>query len=147
MTDTTPAAPTAHPAFSAAWAEAWGKELNANPTYRKVAAKWEGDIVLEMAVDDAQVGRCDLPRPVARGLSSRTGSHYRRSFRPPGTSSRPIAIAWRQVLGGTLSPAMAILTGRLRLARGSLTDFLPYASAAEALLVTGGTIEATFPDE
>lgn len=145
MTETASPPPTALPAFSAAWAEAWGRELNANPTYQQVAATWEGDIVLEMAGDDAQVGPAiylDLWHGVCRAARAATTADHstaRYLFRAQRD-------AWRQVLGGKLSPAMAILTGKLRLARGSLADFLPYASAAEALLVTGGAIEATFPD-
>ncbi|MCL4864632.1 MAG: SCP2 sterol-binding domain-containing protein [Gemmatimonadales bacterium] len=147
MTDPRPAAAaTAHPAFSAAWAEAWGRELNANPTYQQVAARWEGDIVLEMSVAGAAAGPAiylDLWHGVCRAARAATEADHgtaRYLFQAPRE-------AWRQVLGGKLSPAMAILTGKLRLARGSLADFLPYASAAEELLRTGGAIEATFPDD
>lgn len=147
MTSPTPTpTPTAHPAFSAAWAEAWGRELNANRAYQEVAARWEGDIVLEMTVDGAAVGPAiylDLWHGVCRAARAATtadhaGARYLFQARQE---------AWRQVLAGKLSPAMAVLTGKLRLARGSLGDFLPYASAAEQMLVTGGAIEATFPDE
>ncbi|MDZ4675751.1 MAG: SCP2 sterol-binding domain-containing protein [Gemmatimonadota bacterium] len=143
MTDSSP---TAHPAFSSAWVEAWGHELNSNPAYQQAAATWEGDIVLEMAGDDEPGDRAvylDLWHGVCRAARAATAADHsgaRYLFR----ANRD---AWRQVLAGKLTPATAILTGKLRLTRGSLADFLPYASAAEALLMTGGTVATTFADD
>jgi len=142
----TDSSPTAHPAFSSAWVEAWGHELNSNPAYQQAAATWEGDIVLEMAGDDEPGDRAvylDLWHGVCRAARAATAADHsgaRYLFR----ANRD---AWRQVLAGKLTPATAILTGKLRLTRGSLADFLPYASAAEALLMTGGTVATTFADD
>lgn len=135
-----------HPAFSAAWAHAWGEELNANPAYREAGATWEGDLVLEMAGSDGVPARAvylDLYRGIcraARQASTQDLAEARYRFQASQE-------AWRRVLTGVVSPAVAILTGQLKLARGSLADFLPYVSAATALLHAGGAIEADFPDE
>jgi putative sterol carrier protein len=143
VTDTLP---VAHIAFSAAWAEAWGRELNTNPVYRQAAAKWEGDIVLAMGPADGAATRAvylDLWHGVCRAARAATAADLAAArYVFQGTRD-----AWQAVLQGTLAPTMAIMTGKLKLTRGSLMDFLPYAGAADALLVAGGTIATTFLEE
>lgn len=135
-----------HPAFSEAWAAAWRETFNANPAYREAAAGWEGDIVLEWrGPHGVRLGAVylDLWQGVCRVAREATEAD-RSAAKYLFHATREV---WRQVLAGELSPAMAILSGRLRLGRGDLTDFLPYAGAATALLAAGGGVAAEFPDE
>ena len=55
------------------------------------------------------------------------------------------ADAWRQVLTGKLPPLAAILTGRIRLTKGSFLDLIPYVNAAKELVRAAAAIEAEFP--
>lgn len=134
------------PAFSAAWAHAWGEELNTNPAYREAGASWEGDLVLEMNGTKGGPARAvylDLHRGTCRAARLASAVDLE-SAQYRFQASRD---AWRRVLTGGVSPAVAIMTGQLKLARGSLMDFLPYADAATALLQAGGAIEAYFPED
>lgn len=134
------------PAFSAAWAAAWGEYLNASETYRQAAARWEGDVVLEVAVDadappravylDLWHGTCRVAREATQ--ADVAGARY--LFR--GTR-----LAWSQVLGGSVGPMMAVVTGKLRLTRGSLSDLLPFATAAQELLASAGQFGTALPED
>lgn len=135
-----------HPAFSAAWAAAWGEYLNASDTYRVAAASWEGDVVLEVAVDgdappravylDLWHGTCRVAREATH--ADLTGARY---------LLRGTRLAWSQVLGGSVGPMMAVLTGKLRLIRGSLSDLLPFATAAQELLASAGRFGTALPED
>jgi putative sterol carrier protein len=135
-----------HPAFSAAWAQAWGDELNANPAYQEAGAAWRGDLVLEMAASNGTPARAvylDLDQGVCRAARQATPDDLVEArYRFEGSHQ-----AWRRLLGGALSPAVAIMTGQLKLTRGSLLDFLPYAGAVTALLGAGVAIAASFPED
>jgi putative sterol carrier protein len=120
--------------------------LNANPAYQEAGAGWQGDLVLEMAASNGTPARAvylDLDQGVCRAARQATAEDLLRArYRFEGSHQ-----AWRRLLGGTLSPAVAIMTGQLKLTRGSLLDFLPYAGAVTALLGAGVAIEASFPDD
>ena len=143
-----PAAPTPPPAFlafSTAWAAAWQERLNASDAYREAAALWEGDLVLELTEDDGAIsgavyldlwrGHCRAAREASP--EDRGGARY---------LLRGERRAWQRVLAGRSSPIAALLTGQLRLVRGSLSDLMPYAGAAQQLLATAATFETIFPD-
>ena len=53
----------------------------------------------------------------------------------------------RQVLTGQTPPLMAIMTGKLRLTKGSIMELLPYVAAAKELVLAAATVESTFPEE
>jgi len=134
-----------YPAFSAAWASAWGAHLNASETYRLAAAGWEGDVVLEVADDEEAPTLAvylDLWHGTCRAARQATPADLETArYRFRGGRQ-----AWSQVLGGSVAPVMAILTGKLRLVRGSLTDLLPYATAAKELLASAGQLGGALPE-
>lgn len=146
----TPASMTAsrpsHPAFSPAWASAWRAHLNDSPEYREAAGDWEGDVVLEMAEEDGGSGRAvylDLWRGACRAARVATTADLEAArflLRGPRR-------AWEQVLSGQLAPVMAVLTGRLRLARGSLAELMPYAAAARAMLAAPAAFDTVFLED
>jgi len=53
--------------------------------------------------------------------------------------------AWQQVLTGAAGPLVAIMTGRLRLTKGSLADLVPYVKAAQELVAAAALVPAVFP--
>lgn len=133
-------------AFSQSWAEAWAGELNASPAYRAAAERWEGAVALIL----------DDPNPAVRRAVVLDLWHG--ACRSAGTAEVEVAFAtaayvfqagpdaWRQVLCDGGSPVMALMSGRIRLAKGSLTALLPFASAAKALLELAGRVPTTFPE-
>ena len=53
--------------------------------------------------------------------------------------------AWKDVLTGRTAPLLAIMTGKLKLSRGSLGELAPFAGAAKELVVTAQAIDTGFP--
>lgn len=132
-------------AFSSDWAAAWGAALNGSEAYRTAAATWEGPLV----VSAVAAGR----EPRAAYLDVWHG--HCRAARAAGPAEFAEAAfvlegdpaTWRELLTGTLSPMLALLTGRVRLARGELARLLPYAGAAKELVTLAGTVETSFPED
>jgi putative sterol carrier protein len=138
-----------HPdVFTAAWAAAWRRELNASPVYREKAAGWEGAVALQMTADpalgvsEARAVWLDLHHGACREARAAT---------PEDLAAAAYLIdaepaVWNDVLGGRLSPVGALLGGRLRLLRGSVMSLVPYIAAAQELLVTATLVQQQFPD-
>ena len=55
------------------------------------------------------------------------------------------ASGWRGVLSGTMAPLTAIMTGKIRLTKGSLASLVPFAGAARELVVAAMEMEVSFP--
>ncbi len=132
-------------AFSQQWAEAWAAELNASAAYQTAAAKWEGAVALVLADPDPAVRRAvllDLWHGACRsaGTADPDAAVFQAAYVFQGEPA-----AWRHVLVEGGSPVMALMTGKIRLAKGSLTALLPYASAAKELLELAGRVPTVFP--
>ncbi len=133
------------PVFSDDWATACADVINKSSAYRAAAATWEGALVLLMTPDtvpgeerrvylDLWHGDCRAAR--AAQLEDETSARYVLA----GSAS-----AWRLVLTGRTAPLLAIMTGKLKLAKGSLAELLPYTGAAKELVTAASAIEAIFP--
>jgi len=134
-------------AFSEGWAREWCRQLNDRTAYRSAAASWEGSVALVMTRDasarseskavflDLWHGECREARVgTPEDLESAT-------YVLSGTAG-----AWRSVLSGSLAPLMAVMTGKIRLTRGSTASLMPYAAAARELVATAMDMEAGFPE-
>jgi putative sterol carrier protein len=135
------------PAFTASWADAWCAALNTSETYRAAAVKWEGSVALVVRTAPDQEPRnavfLDLEPGACRGARLASADDLAAAvFVFEGAPA-----VWREVLAGRVSPVMALMSGRLRLARGELARLLPYAAAAKELLVLAGAVDTTFPEE
>jgi putative sterol carrier protein len=129
--------------FSDAWARAWCAALNASEGYSAAARNWEGVVALVMngggtaraAVIDSAGGTCRLAR--AADAADLADAAYVFEAEPD---------VWREVFTGQLAPVMALMTGRLKLSRGSLAALMPHAAAARELLAAAGTVPVVFPE-
>ncbi len=133
------------PVFSDAWASACAEVINRSSGYRAAAATWEGALILLMTPDkvpgeerrvflDLWHGDCRSAR--AATLDDDATARYVLA----GTVS-----SWHLVLTGRTAPLLAIMTGKLRLAKGSLAELVPYTAAAKELVTAASMIEAVFP--
>lgn len=133
------------PIFSHDWARACADQLNGMDGYRAAAARWEAIIVLTMT----ELGEDLLERRVWLELSQGVCREARAAVEADEGSARYVlsgsAETWRQVLGGALPPLMAIMTGRLRLAKGNLMELVPYVNAARELVSAAALVPAAFP--
>ena len=133
--------------FTQAWAEAWCGALNASTAYREAAAAWEGAVALVMT-PDAEAGVPEQ-RAVYLDVAHGTCGGARLADEADLSAARYVIEAtpagWEELLSGTLAPLMALMSGRLRLARGNFAALLPYANAARELVATAGTVPCRFP--
>ena len=134
-------------AFSEAWSREWCQVLNNRPAYQQAAATWEGGVALVMTRDGSPEGESrsvylDLWHGACRGAwvarpADLEAAHYILS----GTSQ-----AWRGVLSGKVAPLTAVMTGKIRLTKGSMGALVPYVSAARELITAAMAMEVSFPD-
>jgi putative sterol carrier protein len=136
-------------AFSTEWALAWCGALNASAEYRSAAADWEGSVALVMTADAA------AGVPDSRGVYLDVGRGACNGARTADAADLDAAAyvieaapdVWRDLLTGRAAPLMALMTGRLRLTRGSITALLPFAGAARELVASASSIPVRFPDD
>ena len=133
-----------HPVFSSPWAEACATAINGAVAYRAAATRWEGAVMLEMLPDETEGeaqqvffdlwhGECRVARVASPADAD--AARYVLS----GTTS-----AWEQVLSGRVAPLLAVLSGKLKLSRGSLAELLPYVSAAKELVTAVASVPGVF---
>lgn len=136
-----------HEVFTAAWVSAWAHELRSSEAYKKAAATWEGSILLRMTADpehgvpddrevflDLWLGDCRAGRLPKDG--DRDGAAY---------IIEGSAAGWRRVLGGELEPILGLMSGKLKLRRGSLARLTPYLTASKELVAAATRIGSHFP--
>lgn len=130
-------------AFSEAWADAWCQRLNSDPRIARGAQGWEGSVALVMTgprhdravwLDLSSAG-CREARP-ANDQDLKTAR-----FLLSGSAQ-----AWKGVLSGHIAPLQALLTGQLRLDRGSVAALIPYAGLARDLLDLAASMPAEWPE-
>lgn len=134
-------------AFSEEWAREWGRVLNDRPSYREAAASWEGSVAVVMTQDssarsperavflDLWHGHCRVAR-AASAADLQTAQ-----FILSATAAN-----WRELFAGRLAPLMGVMSGKIRLARGSMAALVPYAGAARELMAVAMSMETIFPD-
>jgi len=133
--------------FSGAWAQAYREAINDNPAYTKASTKWdEGKLALVLAADadieetstavllDLQFGRCLAAASVS----------YRQAKRQATFVIEGDEAVWRDVLAGNLQPLMALMRGKLKLSKGSITRLIPYTQAAIELVHSAQTVPTDF---
>ena len=118
--------------FSADGIDAWRARLDASPHFAHAAAGWTGTLVLVEKADgrasrrtwiEVNDGRCVDARPASDADSAR--AEFVLAAGPD---------VWQDLVGARVSPAMAAMTGRLKLLQGDLMRLVPHAKAAAALL-------------
>jgi putative sterol carrier protein len=134
--------------FTHEWAVGWAEKINQNPSYRKAATTWEGELALIMSAD-ADMG---IPEPRAvvadlwhgecRSAVARTTDAL---DQVPFMIEAPPEV-WKSVLAGRTDPIVGLMSGKLKLAKGGLFALLPYARAAKELVVSASQVETAYPD-
>ncbi len=130
--------------FSDEWARACSHAINRRPSYREAAANWEGDVVLRMYGDDPESARAvylDLWHGECREARAAGDADLEAARHVLEASPG----AWQQLLQGQLAPLLALVTGRLKVTRGSLTALIPYATAARELVLAAMEVDTAFP--
>lgn len=127
--------------FSPEWIAEFSNALNQSSTYRQQAQTWEGSLLLVLAQnntpDDLAVwldlwhGQCRLARPAQPS-----------DFDQADYILAANATDWKQILAKDIAPMMAIMRGKLKLRKGSMTVLARYANAAKELVNAAADIPA-----
>lgn len=135
-------------AFSEGWAQSWCRTLNDDLAYREAASGFTGLVALVMLRSaakgsPARTVQLDLAQGhcrEARSLEGEPGPEA--DYALTGT-----ARSWREVLEGRQNPLTALMTGKLRLTRGSMAALVPYSGMARELIRIAVGIPSSFSDE
>jgi putative sterol carrier protein len=133
--------------FTDDWARQWCRGVQDSEAYRRAAAGWEGAIVVVMSADPAM----GVPRSRAVYLDLTDGDC--RSGRKADPDDHEDAVfelratpaVWKRVLAGEMEPIWGLMSGKIELARGSISKLIPYARAAKELVAAAAALPATFP--
>jgi putative sterol carrier protein len=140
-------------AFSEDWARSWCQALNNDPAFRTAAAAWAGDVTLVMTQSSApkapqravrveiRHGECLSAKPAPEANHAQEANQTEASYVLTGTGT-----TWRDVLAGRQNPLTALMTGKLRLTRGSLVTLLPYGVMARELIRLAIEMNASIPE-
>lgn len=130
-------------AFSEPWAHAWCAALNGSDAYQAAAATWEGSVAI-VATNGNMLPAAvflDLYRGQCRSARIASDADLAdAAFVLEGTGA-----AWRDLLSGRQAPLMALMSGRIRLARGEIAQLIPHAGSARELVAIAGQIPTEFP--
>jgi putative sterol carrier protein len=133
--------------FGEDWARAWREEIAASEAYRSAAASWEGAMVFAMTADEAS----GVPgeRRVYLDLWHGDCRDARAAADADVAAASYVVTAapavWREVLEGRVEPLFAVMSGKLKLVRGSIARLLPYVTAARELLAAARRVPTEFP--
>lgn len=120
--------------FSRPWAEAWRKTLASSREFAAASRGFRGSVAFVVTGDSPG----DEGRAVAVEIAD---GHVVTAATVPVTEAHNARFAlgaephvWRGILDGSLEPAGAVLSGKVRLLRGSLLTITPHLALARELL-------------
>lgn len=129
--------------FTPEWTERLAGELNSDARFRRTAADWTG--VLGLAIElpggggrvsilDISSGRC-----VAAGCDPEALA--------PDYVISATTLLWKSVLEGKLDPMWGLMSGKLRLAKGSMVELASRGASALRIVECARKIRYTFPGD
>jgi putative sterol carrier protein len=130
--------------FTDPWVVRFREEINRSVDFRTHGATWDAPIALEMSFR----GHAEPRRVVLHlhgGACERANCAASSSGNEIGLIIRTDVAGWQRILAGRMDPIWGIMSGRLKLVRGRLSDLVPHALAAKALVDSAALIEADFP--
>ena len=132
-----------HDVFSPPWVDAWIAEIRGSDAYRRAAAGWEGSLALELLADEPRAVLLDLWHGDCRSGQMASAAELE-------TADYVLAAdlgTWKRVLGGEIEPIFGLMSGKLKLRRGSLAKLTPYVAASKELVAAAGRVPTRFPDD
>ncbi|MEM8931583.1 MAG: SCP2 sterol-binding domain-containing protein [Acidobacteriota bacterium] len=132
-----------HDLFGPTWTAAFADALGDSERYATAAATWEGSLVLEIVADTTRSVFLDLHRGTCRAARvADTADHDEATYLLSGDLA-----TWKRVLAGEIDPLFGLMTGKLKLRRGSLAALTPYVEAARELVACARAVPTRFPDD
>lgn len=132
--------------FNQDWSNAYQEAINHNSAYTETSQKWNhGSLAMAIHFDDAtaqavcldlEAGHCND----AQSMSLET-AHEQANFVIEGDT-----VAWKAVLNNDIQPLMAIMRGKLKLTKGSISKLMPFAKSASELVNSAQILDTEFPE-
>ena len=136
-----------HRPFTAEWAAAFRGVIEADASYRDVAAKWTWPVALVMH----PAPEFGYPDSVAVELTLERGRCHDALVRAANSVTAAIVLTapyhtWKSVVKGELDPLVGVTRGKIAV-KGSLATLMMHAKAATALVACARAVPTEFPDE
>lgn len=134
--------------FSPEWIAAFESELQGDAEYTKAGKGWEGAVALHILADP-DIGLAedswlllDLHDGVCRSI---------KAVSPAEGEAAPYIISgrypsWKQVLLKELGPVKGMMTGKLKLVKGSLGNITRYLKATQVIVESATRVDTEFLD-
>ncbi|OWY24708.1 Fis family transcriptional regulator [Sphingobacteriales bacterium UPWRP_1] len=135
--------------FTPEWIEALHHSINNNQNYRRLAAGWEGSLLLVMS-NNGQIDETTAPAVWLNLLHGQCLAAKAATPHEFATADYILAGKgkdWKMVLDREIAPIMALMRGKLKLKKGSLVTLTRYAEAAKEIVNAAASLNAHVPDE
>jgi putative sterol carrier protein len=131
---------------SAEWVAAFKDAINANESYRKSAAKWEGDFYFIISpkgpIKEPFVMYLDLWHGECREAHRVTDMD---ALKPEFVIEGTLAV-YKQIFDKKLDPIRALVSRKLKL-RGNLSKIMRAVKATLDLVNSAASVDTVYPDE
>jgi len=131
---------------SAEWVDAFKDAINANESYRKSAAKWEGDFYFIISpkgpIKEPFVMYLDLWHGECREAHVVTDMD---ELKPEFVIEGTLAV-YKQIFDKKLDPIRALVSRKLKL-RGNLAKIMRAVKATLDLVNSAASVDTVYPDE
>lgn len=125
--------------FSQPWVDAWREKINGCEAYAKAARDWHGGVGLVVDTE------AEEPIAILLQLDGGVCSDARRVDLERVDEAVHVLRApeptWLTLMRDNKDPVWALMSGQLKLARGSMTSLLPFAAAARELIATARDVD------
>lgn len=133
-----------HEVFTASWVDAWAGEIRGSDAYRQAAATWEGSVALAMSGLDSGERRVFLDLWHGDCREARVASEAELE-QADFVLAADVAV-WRRILARDLDPIMGLMTGKVKLRRGSLAKLTPQMNASKEMVLAATRVPSSFPE-
>jgi len=126
------------------WIKAMAVEINNSESYRKAAAKWEGDFYFVAEPPG-------VPEPVSlyldlwHGEARAAGAVATADEKKPEFIIRAPVATWKRVIEKKLDPIQGMITGQLKL-KGTMSKIMRFPKAASELVNCATLVPTDFPE-
>jgi putative sterol carrier protein len=134
--------------FGDEWAQVFREEIAASEGYASAAKNWEGAMVLSLWTGEAVGALTErgVYLEIWHGVCRVVRAASREDLDGASYVVTAAAAVWREILEGRLEPLLGVMSGKLKLARGSFARLLPYVNAARELLAAAQRVPTEFPE-
>jgi putative sterol carrier protein len=126
------------------WVAAFVEEINQNESYRKAAARWEGDFYFVIEPGTGMPESMMLYVDLWHGSAREGFVVTDKSQKDPEFVIRAPLATWRRVIERKLDPIQGMITGQLKL-KGTLSKIMRMPKAAAELVNCATRVPTEFP--